>query len=221
MTTNPDATAILCYGDSNTWGQKPDKSGRYPVDVRWTGRLQKQLGHEYYIIEEGLSSRTIDLDYERKPGRNGRAYLAPCLASHNPIDLVILMLGTNDLKIEFHRTPKDIADSLKGLLADINQYGWTKEGKPPKVLIVSPIHINEHALDFDRLYGGVYYDVESAKKSHELAKAMRAVAEEADAFFVDASTVASAGKDGIHFNEAANVGLSSAIEKKIRTIIPS
>jgi len=68
MNTNPNAKTILCYGDSNTWGQKPDKSSRYLVDVRWTGLLQKTLGDSYYVIEEGLSSRTTDLDYNHKPG---------------------------------------------------------------------------------------------------------------------------------------------------------
>src|SRR5476651_2205463 len=103
MTTNPNAITVLCYGDSNTWGQKPDKSGRYPADIRWTGRLQQLLGNGYYIIEEGLGSRTTDLDYDKKSGRNGKIYLIPCLESHNPIDVVVLMLGTNDLKIEFDR----------------------------------------------------------------------------------------------------------------------
>ena len=77
MTTNPNAVTILCYGDSNTWGQKPDKSGRYPADTRWTGRLQNQLGDGFAIIEEGLGSRTTDLEYAKKPGRSeiGRAHV--------------------------------------------------------------------------------------------------------------------------------------------------
>jgi lysophospholipase L1-like esterase len=221
MTTNPHATTILCYGDSNTWGQKPDKTGRYPVDIRWTGRLQKRLGDDYYIIEEGLGSRTTDLEYDKKPGRNGRTYFVPCLASHNPIDLVVLMLGTNDLKIEFHRSPKDIADAIKGLLDDINQYASTKNNKPPKVLVVSPIKINNTARDFKTFYEGVYYDAESATKSNELATAIQAVTNEAVVSFFDASTVAAAGEDGIHFSEEAHIALADALEKKIHEMVPS
>jgi lysophospholipase L1-like esterase len=71
MNTLPSAKTILCYGDSNTWGQTPEKSGRRPANIRWTGVLQAELGSEYYVIEEGLSSRTTDLDYAKKPGRNG------------------------------------------------------------------------------------------------------------------------------------------------------
>src|SRR6478672_7408743 len=109
MTTNPDAKRILCFGDSNTWGRIPHVPGRYPVNVRWTGRLQKLLGDNFEIIEEGLGSRTTDLNYAKKPGRNGRAYLTPCLDSHNPLDVVVIMLGTNDAKIEFNRNAQDIA----------------------------------------------------------------------------------------------------------------
>jgi lysophospholipase L1-like esterase len=116
MNTNPASMSVLCFGDSNTWGQKPDKSGRYGVDVRWTGRLQKQLGEQYSVIEEGLGSRTTDLEYGKKPGRNGKTYLQPCLESHNPLDLVVLMLGTNDLKIEFHRSAQDVAEAIGGLV---------------------------------------------------------------------------------------------------------
>ncbi len=221
MTTNPHATAILCYGDSNTWGQKPDKSGRYPVDIRWTGRLQKQLGENYHLIEEGLGSRTTDLEYDKKPGRNGRTYFVPCIASHNPIDLVVLMLGTNDFKIEFHRSPKDIADAIKGLIGDIDQYASAKDKKPPQVLIVSPIKINNAACNFEAFYGGVYYDAESARKSNGLAVAIQAVANEAGVFFFDASTVAAAGDDGIHFSEEAHIALAEALEKKIHEIFPS
>jgi lysophospholipase L1-like esterase len=221
MTTNPNSINILCYGDSNTWGQTPDKAGRYPADVRWTVDLQKRLGDDFYVIEEGLGSRTTDLDYDKKPGRNGKTYLTPCLDSHNPIDLVVLMLGTNDLKIEFNRSPEEIAKAMKGLLADINQCAKNRAGKPPKVILVSPIHVNDQAPHFDELYSGVYYDAESVAKSRKLAAAIEAVAIEAGCFFFDASTVASAGDDGIHFSEAAHIALAGALKEQIQEILSS
>ncbi len=220
MTTNPKATTILCYGDSNTWGQKPDKSGRYPVDVRWTGRLQKQLGEDYYVIEEGLSSRTTDLEYAKKPGRNGKTYLMPCLVSQNPIDLVILMLGTNDLKVEFNRSPEDIANAVKGLVADIKEYAFVKPNVPPKVLVVGPIHVNDQARDFQDLYGGVYYDAGSAAKSRLLADALQSIVNETESAFFDASTVSEPGEDGIHFSEAAHAALASALVQHVHDLVP-
>ena len=49
---------ILCYGDSNTWGYIPLTEKRYPPEVRWTGRLQRLLGPDYQVLEDGLSGRT-------------------------------------------------------------------------------------------------------------------------------------------------------------------
>lgn len=145
MNTDPNAVKILCYGDSNTYGQKPDKPGRYEANVRWTGVLQELLGIGYHIVEEGLGSRTTNLDYHKKPGRNGRSYLAPCLQSHNPIDIVIMMLGTNDLKIEYRRSAEDIASALGGLIDDVRTYGETKTGANPKIILISPIEIDDQA----------------------------------------------------------------------------
>jgi lysophospholipase L1-like esterase len=219
MNTNPAAHTILCYGDSNTWGQKPDKSGRYPANIRWTGRMQEQLGDQYYVIEEGIGSRTTDLEYAKKPGRNGKTYLRPCLESHNPIDLVVLMLGTNDLKIEFDRSPQVIADAIGGLVALIREVAVNRVGKEPKVLVVSPVFIDDEAPDFAEFYGGVSYNSDSATKSHELGEAISVVAEKIDCEFFDASRVARPGTDGIHFSEAAHVGLAEALEKQVKIIL--
>ena len=110
MTINPNVKRILCFGDSNTWGQRPDAKARFLPNERWTGQLQQLLGDNFDIIEEGLNSRTTNLEFSRKPGRNGLEYFRPCLESHNPLDLIIIMLGTNDFKVEFGpRPPKTSA----------------------------------------------------------------------------------------------------------------
>lgn len=199
MNVNPDATVVLCYGDSNTFGQRADIKGkRWPADVRWTGQLQQQLGDDYYVIEEGLPSRTTDLDYDKKPGRNGKEYLAPCIGSHNPIDVVVLMLGTNDLKITFARSAEQIADALEGLASDVFQYARNKEGGKPKVVLVSPIHIDEQASAFVSS-PTPHYDHTSAVKAKQLAAAIQTIAERQGCTFVDAAEVAKPGEDGIHF----------------------
>lgn len=218
MNTNPDATVVLCYGDSNTWGQKPDKSGRYPVTERWTGRLQAALGNGYYIIEEGLSSRTTDLEYAKKPGRNGKTYLVPCLNSHNPLDIVVVMLGTNDLKIEFDRSPEEIAHALEGLVADIKENVVTPGGKAVKIILVSPVLVDNKAPRFAEFYDGVYYDAASVEKSKVLATAIKQAADKHDCLFVDASQVASPGEDGIHFNLKAHAGLARVLEDTILSL---
>lgn len=217
MNTSPSATTVLCYGDSNTHGQKPDKTGRYQANVRWTGVLQDLLGDEYYVIEEGLGSRTTDLDYDKKPGRNGQTYLAPCLHSHNPVDIVTIMLGTNDLKIEYRRSAEDIAAALGRLVDDVRTYGATKTGDQPKVILISPIEINDQAPRFTEFYTG-YYDTESMVESKKLSEAIKNIAEQKGVHFIDAATVSAPGEDGIHFSQESERPLAELINDAIRSI---
>ena len=89
---------ILCYGDSNTWGADPaDDSRRFEWPVRWPGVLQRELGEGYHVVEDGLGGRTTVYDGKLSPNRSGIEFLAPALETHAPLDLVILMLATNDI----------------------------------------------------------------------------------------------------------------------------
>lgn len=218
MTTDPTAKMILCYGDSNTWGQTPDKTGkRRPSDIRWTGVLQQNLGGDYSVIEEGLSSRTTDLDYATKPGRNGRTYLEPCLDSHAPLDIVILMLGTNDLKIAFDRSVTEIANAIHELITLIQAKTAKYDGNPAKVVLVSPILVDDSAPKIQEWYAA-YYDEGSAKKSRDLAHALREVATATGCTFVDAAQVAKAGEDGIHLDEQSHRALGNALAQQIQNL---
>ena len=124
MITDPDAVRILCFGDSNTFGTclrdssiqgSPTKDPDYVrlnADRRWPGVLQRLLGDGYDVVEEGLNGRTTDLDDKDRPGLNGRGYFQPCLLSHQPLDVVVIMLGGNDLKPSFNRTPEELGMPL-------------------------------------------------------------------------------------------------------------
>ena len=114
---------ILCYGDSNTFGFTLH-GGRHPYDVRWTGRLQLALGPAYRVIEEGCGGRTTVFEDPIDLGRNGRTSLPVCLASHNPLDLVILMLGTNDMKHYFQNNAWSIGQGVAQLLHLIQTYPY-------------------------------------------------------------------------------------------------
>ena len=118
-------TTILCYGDSNTYGYNPVNGLRYPKDVRWTGVLQKLLGEQYAVIEEGCNGRTTVFEDIAEPWKAGLGYLKPCLNTHKPIDFVIMMLGSNDLKRMFHASAKEIADGAEQLVSIIKEF--TKE----------------------------------------------------------------------------------------------
>ena len=110
---------ILCYGDSNTYGYDPSCGLRYPENIRWTGRLAKILGSEYKIVEEGCNGRTTIFDDPIEGWKNGRDYLRPCLNSHKPVDIVIMMLGSNDMKEMFHASAEDIAYGAETLVKEI------------------------------------------------------------------------------------------------------
>ena len=136
--------SILCFGDSLTWGWIPVKESaptlRYPYEQRWTGAMAARLGDGYHIIEEGLSARTTSLDDPNDPRLNGSTYLPAALASHLPLDLVILMLGTNDTKSYFHRTPYEIANGMGKLVGQVlTSAGGVGTPYPaPRVLVVAP-----------------------------------------------------------------------------------
>lgn len=108
---------ILCFGDSNTYGYKPDGTGRFDTDTRWTSLLQKKLGADHRVIEEGLCGRTTVFQDDLREGRRGLDLIGVTLEMHNPIDLLIVMLGTNDCKTRYNASagplPKDWLKSSK------------------------------------------------------------------------------------------------------------
>lgn len=93
--------SIMCYGDSNTWGYNPATGSRFSRDGRWTGVLRQELSDGYEIIEEGLNGRTTVWNDPIEGYKNGKEQLIPCLETNKPLDMVIIMLGTNDLKVLF------------------------------------------------------------------------------------------------------------------------
>ncbi len=132
---------ILCFGDSNTWGYDgKDNTGlRYPRNVRWTGVLKEHLGKNYEVIEEGLNGRTTVLNHPITGKiKNGKKYLPACLASHTPIDLVIIMLGSNDAKACFALTAEDIAMGMDVLLNIIKNSACGPNHTVPHILLMSP-----------------------------------------------------------------------------------
>ena len=111
---------ILCFGDSNTWGAWAGRDDRYDEKTRWGSRLRKLLGEDYWVVEEGQNGRTTVWDDPIENRMAGLTYLWPCLESHHPIDLVIIMLGTNDTKPYFGVNADNIAAGA-GRLVDMVQ----------------------------------------------------------------------------------------------------
>ena len=204
---------ILCYGDSNTWGHNPATQDRYARDERWTGVLRHALGDGYVVIEEGLNGRTTVWDDPIEEYRNGKEYLIPCLGSHKPIDLVVIMLGTNDLKARFSVPACDVAAGA-GVLVDIVAKSDTGPGDgAPQVLLIAPPPIARLSDFAEKFEGGT-------DKSMTLSRHFRLVAEERGCALLDASEViTSSDVDGIHLDLGEHRKLGKAVAARVRQMV--
>lgn len=204
---------VLCYGDSNTWGSDPATRTRFPPDVRWTGILAGALGSGYRVIEEGLNGRTTRWDDPIELHRNGLTYLVPCLESHQPLDLVAIMLGTNDLKARFRLSAADIAQSAAGLAQIASRTARNAAGQPSAILLVAPPPLAK-LTGFDLMFEG------AEAKSTLFADYYARSAEWSGLAFLDAGSVMrSSDLDGIHFEAAEHHKLGAAVAAKVRELI--
>lgn len=203
---------ILCYGDSNTFGYMPFTGARYRTDERWPCLLDKKLGEGYRVIEEGCSGRTTVRDDPNEPWKNGRTYLKACLHTHKPLDIVILMLGSNDLKTCFHASPQQIAEDAGSLVRTIQEFLMEKQGSAPQIILVSPPAIGED-IQRSPFYGGDDgYDEESLEKSKAFPPYYRQTAEKYGCAFVDAARYVTASpEDQLHLTAAGHAALSEAL----------
>ena len=204
---------ILCYGDSNTHGTMPmahaEDRRRHAPDLRWPGVAGAALGPAYHLIEEGLPGRTTVFD-DPVDGvhLNGRRYLQACLESHRPLDIVVLMLGVNDLKRRFSLSAYDIASGV-GQLVFLTKTVTAASGMPAKVIAVSPPTIL-CAGWLAPMFAGC------EETSRQLASAIKTQADRQGAIFLDLAPVARVSPiDGIHFDEAGQRAIGAAIAAAI------
>jgi lysophospholipase L1-like esterase len=204
--------SVLCYGDSNTWGFDPATRTRFPPDVRWTGILAERLGTEYRVIEEGLNGRTTRWDDPIEPDRNGLAYLRPCVESHQPLDLIVIMLGTNDLKQRFDLSASDIAQSAAGLAEMAHRYAHSPTGAHVKVLLVAPPAVT-NLTDMDQMFAG------ATEKSRQFSHYYRLFANRRHLEFFDAASVAAPSDiDGVHLDAVGHRKLGEALATEVRRL---
>lgn len=204
---------ILCFGDSNTWGFNPATQDRFDRNTRWTGVLRNALGDGFEIIEEGLNGRTTVWEDPLEGYKNGYAYLIPCLETHRPLDLVVIMLGTNDLKLRFSLPPSDIAKGAGVLVKAVQQSEAGYAGAAPRVLLVAPppvVRLTEYA----EMFAG------AEEKSRKLGYWYRQIALERGCAFLDAGEViVSSELDGIHFEAGEHYKLGEAVARQVRVIV--
>ncbi len=204
---------ILCFGDSNTFGLIPGTGNLYDWNIRWTGILDKNLREKgYRIIEEGLCGRTTVFDDSFREGRKGADILPTLLESHNPIDIVILMLGTNDCKTIYNATAETIGKGIQRLLQQIKQ-----KSPQAKIILVSPIYlgqgVGEKGFDSE-------FDDSSVETSENLHKVYNRIADENEIYYLKASGYANPSpQDREHLDENGHRKLAEGLLDLLEGVI--
>lgn len=203
---------ILCFGDSNTWGANPTRGPRFDRNTRWPCILQKELGEGYHVIEEGLGGRTTAFDDPLEGSKNGLTHLEPALQSHKPLDQLIIMLGTNDLKNRFGASAMDVSWGIRRLIQCArNQPDVFKGGVPNILIICPPPFADMSQIELRDVFIG------GEEKSHQLAAEYQKICEEADVpFFNAGDVIQSSPTDGIHLDAFEHLKLGRAVAQHIK-----
>lgn len=205
---------VLCFGDSNTYGYDGENDGRFEEGVRWTSILQELLGNDYAVVEEGHNGRTSVWDDPVENRLAGLTYLWPCMDSASPIDLIIIMVGTNDTKNYFNCSAPSIARGCGRLVEMAQKSEFGRDKKAPEVLLVAPILLNEEN-------GAPHiFDKAACEKTKEFPKEYKLVAELFNCHYMNAQEFAGPGRaDGIHMDPEGHKKLALAMFKKVKSII--
>ena len=210
------AKTVLCYGDSLTWGYDPEGPGRHLLEARWPSVLQAALGSEVNVIAEGLNGRTTGYDdHLADCERNGVKSLPTVLHSHMPLDLVILMLGTNDMKPVIAGTAIAARQGMQRLVALVRNHEWSFDYEVPDILIVAPPPLRETA---DPVFAAMFAG--GVEQSAMLASLYRDLADELGCGFYDAASVAETTPlDGVHLNANNTRALGRGLEPIVRMML--
>lgn len=206
-------TAICCYGDSNTWGYEASTALRLQRWRRWPGVMQRELGDDVHVIEEGLNGRTTVFDDPYQPDRNGLRHLPVVLQTHAPVDLVIVWLGTNDLFVPGGITATNAARGAVTLAEVVRASDAGPDEEPPEVLVlVSPPFGPLGEWEPESPHGEL--------ESRGFADAYRRLAEEAQVPLLDLAPFATSSPiDGIHFEAHDHEAIGRAVADAARDLL--
>lgn len=198
-------TSILCFGDSITWGYNPKDGTRFRSGDRWPRVLETALQGRSRVIEEALNGRTVATDDPARPFRNGLSMFPPLLEAHAPLDLVIVMLGTNDSAPCYGLTAGRIAFNCTALVRAVNASLAGPGGTTPKMMLIAPPPLGSLSPEMSLLYSG------GQTTSRGLADAYRTVADRFGLAFLDAGVVTKVSAvDGVHLDPEGQHALGQA-----------
>ena len=214
---------IICLGDSNTHGYCADPADcmdggiRFNEQERWTRLLQQGLGKDYLVIEEGLSGRTTCFDDPIHEGLSALSYVTPCLKSHEDVDLLIIMLGTNDTKDRFYASAACIGIGMARLVKKaMATECWGS--KKPNILVISPPPIGEgmlHSVVADTMGTGC------VEKSRQLAHYYEEQCKLLGCHFLDAGALGCEFNqiDYMHLTKKGHRTLAEALTRLVPTMM--
>jgi lysophospholipase L1-like esterase len=208
--------SILAFGDSLTWGFQAGTFKRHAFEDRWPNALAAGLDGKARVIEEGLNGRTTSYpDHTVPVERNGAVALPMLLTTHQPLDLLIIMLGTNDLKFVNRCRAFDAALGMENLVQLARRTEWCADYKTPQILIMSPPAITPTTDEFfNELWG------HAEAESRLLAKHYVRLAKELDCHFFDAGSVAATDPtDGGHMTAEDTRKLGEALVPVVKGIL--
>lgn len=205
---------ILCFGDSLTWCFNPENWERYPYEVRWTTILQNKLGNEYKILVDGLNGRTTCWNHPYLPHRNGTEQFPISLEVNAPLDLVIVMLGVNDMTKTLKISAQESAVGLIAYLRAVNECGAVNDSVIPKMLIIAPPHLGKVNNFMNMWY------LDNIEESKKLAKCIKIFCDEFEIPFLDSNEfVQACDIDGVHISIESNKILGETIADKVLEIM--
>ena len=188
---------ILCFGDSNTYGYNSANCGRFPKYIRWPGVLQMRLGDEYCVIEEGLNGRTTAFPKNGEIWKSGLYAFEAVAGSHFPIDVLAIMLGTNDCAAELDLSAEEITAGLEKIIIRAKSFLHEKQGYAPYIIIIAPPAIEKS------IYEGPFSEEMNARSlevSAQLPEHYSALAEKYGCDFINLNGVLCFSKiDSEHF----------------------
>ena len=212
-------TAILCYGDSNTWGYQASTAERLGRWERWPGVLQRELGDDVHVIEEGQNGRTTVFDVPFEADRNGLTHLPVSLQTHHPLDLVVIDLGTNDLFLPGVNAYHAARGAIKLAEVVLASDAGPADGAPLVLVVVPPPFAPLGQWDQAASPGA---EAESERLSRAFVDAAAAVKEE-DGITVPLldlrDHVTSSPIDGIHFEADGHRSIGNAVAATLREML--
>ena len=204
---------ILCFGDSNTYGLIPGTMGRFGWGIRWTSILDERVRRKNYrVIEEGLCGRTTIFDDRYRKGRKGAELLPILLEAHSPIDIVVLMLGTNDCKTAYGATSGQIGEGMEELIDQIQFFN-----PDIRIVLASPIVLG--AKVWEKGYD-TEFNKNSVLVSRELPDIYERIAKKRGIEFLAASDYAKPSSiDQEHMDMDRHRYFAASISDKIENMI--